>query len=74
MTFGAAPKAFKVSKTPKAQSNSKPGFKKSRPVQHVKFGVGIVEEIEKKNDGTMNVTVRFKSGVKKISSTFLQAL
>jgi DNA helicase-2/ATP-dependent DNA helicase PcrA len=74
MTFGSVPKAPKTTKVPKAQSNSKPSFKKSRPVQHVKFGVGIVEEVEKKNDGTMNVTVRFKSGVKKISSTFLQAL
>jgi DNA helicase-2/ATP-dependent DNA helicase PcrA len=82
MTFGFSQKEKTApvkaqSKKSNLTSKTKPGsstIKKNQPVKHEKFGVGIVEEIEKKSDGSLNVTVRFKAGTKKISSTFLQSI
>ncbi len=74
MTFGKPEqsKSKKVSDEP--EEKGRKGLKKNQPVKHVKFGVGIVEDIEKKTDGTINITVRFKDGSKKIASNFLQTI
>ena len=46
-------------------------FKKNQPVSHASFGIGIVKEIEKRGKQASVITVQFKTGTKKISSTFL---
>jgi len=48
-------------------------WRKNQPVQHAKYGVGIIEFAEEKGTDTY-VTVRFKAGVKKISAKFLHAV
>ena len=57
--------------TPKEKSTDDLGFKKNQPVRHKTFGMGLVQEIEKKNANSI-VTVNFKSGIKKIMSRFLE--
>ncbi len=52
------------------KSNS---FKKHQPVHHKKYGTGIVQDVTLTNDGTV-ITVKFKSGVKKIVAHFLKAI
>jgi len=46
-------------------------FKVNHPVSHAKYGVGIVQKVEDRADNTY-VTVKFKTGTKKITSEFLQ--
>lgn len=48
-------------------------FKKNQPVIHKKYGTGIVQNIEQKSDNLV-VIVRFRSGLKKIVSQFLEIL
>ncbi len=47
-------------------------WKKLHPVSHKKFGVGIIQEIETKPDGSIQITANFKDGIKKIDAKFLQ--
>jgi DNA helicase-2/ATP-dependent DNA helicase PcrA len=49
-------------------------FKKNQPVKHAMYGMGIVQNIETKRDGTVHVTVKFKDVIKKIVDKFLQAI
>lgn len=51
---------------------SEVGWKKNQPVQHVKFGIGIVEKVEKKGTDKFYITARFKLGIKKIDAQFLK--
>jgi len=46
-------------------------YKKNAVVKHAKYGIGIVQGTEKKSD-KIYVKVKFKSGEKKIVSSFLQ--
>lgn len=46
-------------------------WRKNQPVKHIKYGLGLVEMAEEK-DGSTYVTVKFKEGVKKIVSRFLE--
>lgn len=46
-------------------------WKKNQPVSHPTFGVGVIKEIEEKNDGTFTLTITFKVGTKKIASSFV---
>ena len=48
-------------------------FKISQPVQHAKFGLGIVQSVEEKS-GKNLVTVKFKEGVKIIDGSFLTSI
>jgi len=41
------------------------------PVKHPTFGVGLIQEVEKRGDGEYFLTISFKCGVKKISSRFV---
>jgi DNA helicase II / ATP-dependent DNA helicase PcrA len=43
-------------------------------VQHSVFGIGIIQSIEKRPDGTVHITAQFKAGVKKIAQTFLKVV
>lgn len=49
-------------------------WRKNSPVQHKKYGVGTIQEIEEKSSGETHLTVRFKAGVKKFLAQFLQKL
>ncbi|MDR3550699.1 MAG: 3'-5' exonuclease [Candidatus Babeliales bacterium] len=49
-------------------------FKLQQPVQHEKFGVGLVEEIEVKSPTIVYLTVKFKTGKKKLDSKFVKTL
>jgi ATP-dependent exoDNAse (exonuclease V) beta subunit len=59
-------------KQPDMPHTSNSAFKVNHPVTHAKYGVGIVQKIEDRADNTTYVTVKFKSGTKKITSEFLQ--
>lgn len=79
ITFNAAATIKKPSaiSTPKPEIN-KPitnhAFQKFQSIKHAKFGVGIIQEVEKKNPSTIYITAKFKSGTKKIKSDFIERL
>ncbi len=66
ITFGAASRDIQ----PQALTLN---FKKTQPVKHKSFGIGIIQKIETKGSA-IYITVRFKVGVKKIKSNFLQPI
>lgn len=66
-TFGPARQA------PLASSTKQLPFKQHQPVKHARFGVGIVQAVEQKNNDSITVTVKFKTGTKKIAAHFLEA-
>jgi hypothetical protein len=49
-------------------------WKKNQPVQHTKYGVGTIQDVEEKSSGDTYLTVKFKLTVKKILAQFLQKL
>ena len=49
-------------------------WKKNQPVVHATFGVGIVTDIELKGNKKTYLTVKFKSGTKKLSSDFVKVV
>lgn len=59
-----------VVKSSKKETNS---FKVHQPVQHKKYGTGIVQNIDKQSDTTV-ITVKFKNGIKKILASFLEMI
>lgn len=46
-------------------------WKQGQIIMHATFGQGVVERIEKKADEKYYLTIRFKSGIKKLDSAFL---
>lgn len=48
-------------------------WKRYQSVLHSTFGQGIIEKIEQKSSGT-HLTIRFKSGIKKLDATFIAPL
>ncbi len=50
------------------------GLRKHQTVKHTKFGLGIVQKIEKRAGGKTVATVRFGAQIKKIDASFLQIL
>lgn len=75
MTFGAARKVTPRRSAP-IQTKRQPStrFKKNQPVKHNKFGVGIIQKIEQRGTDKTFVTVKFKTGIKKIDAQFLTIL
>ena len=72
MTFGA-PRQASTKQPIQEQKIEQPGpWKKHQPIAHPQFGVGIIQEIELKKNGKLYVTANFKSGTKKIESSFLK--
>lgn len=51
-----------------------PTWKKNMPVKHPTFGVGIIQNIEKRDDSRTVITASFRDGVKKIDSKFVTAV
>lgn len=49
-------------------------FKKYQSVKHTKFGIGIIQEVEQKDEETVYITAKFKSGTKKIKADFLERI
>ncbi len=60
-------------KQPKPRTSPGSSWKTNQPVRHKTYGVGLVQKIEKRS-GDMVVTVKFKSGTKKIISRFLMLI
>lgn len=46
-------------------------WKQGQILMHATFGQGVIERIEKKADEKYYLTIRFKSGIKKLDSSFL---
>lgn len=63
---------FSASKTASASTFAKAGWKKNQPVTHQKFGVGIVQDIELRANGTTYLEVKFKTGTKKLDASFVK--
>lgn len=66
-------KTFSTSKpiqTEKKIAVSSSAWKTNQPVRHETFGVGIIKEVETRSETTY-LTISFKSGTKKIASTFI---
>ncbi len=78
MTFGGAQYTTKTMQSKKAATTSSRIFttkwKNKQPVKHKKFGLGLVEKIEQKANDKIYITVKFKSGTKKIVADFLQKI
>ena len=72
-TFGTAQKNTAPEKIASKTFAQKRGsiWKKNQPIKHATYGVGLIQKVEKRGDH-MYVTVKFKAGVKKIVSRFLQ--
>jgi DNA helicase-2/ATP-dependent DNA helicase PcrA len=49
-------------------------WKTNQPVMHEKYGMGVIQNVEIKADNIIYVTAKFRAGVKKIVSTFLQPI
>lgn len=50
------------------------GFASNQSVSHEKFGIGTVQSVEIKGNGTVYVTVKFKAGAKKLDGKFLKMI
>jgi DNA helicase-2/ATP-dependent DNA helicase PcrA len=50
------------------------GFRSNQSVSHEKFGIGTVQSVEVKGNGDIFVTVKFRTGAKKMDSKFLKTL
>lgn len=64
-------KASKLKKAKKPPKILAGNWKKNQPVLHEKYGTGLVQKVDDKGDGTFYITVKFKSGTKKIVNKFL---
>lgn len=66
-------KEIKVEKVVYEAPKSAPSelWKQGQIVSHATFGQGVIERVEKKGTSTWHLTIRFKSGIKKLDSGFL---
>ena len=75
LTFGSTRNLLdQKTQNMEAQAPFQHSFKKNQPVQHSKFGIGIIKEIELKKNGKLYITANFKSGTKKIEASFLSTV
>ncbi len=72
MTFGLKSNTLTPNATPAKPAEHSCTWKKNQPVTHPQFGVGIIQEIELKKNGKVYVTANFKTGTKKIESSFIK--
>jgi DNA helicase-2/ATP-dependent DNA helicase PcrA len=70
LTFGSAKK---IESTKPILSASSAVWKKNQSVKHIKFGIGIIQNVETKA-GNTTYTINFKSGQKKINAKFLEKI
>jgi len=71
-TFASYQESLPKKKTTSYSSAKSTPWKKNMPVSHPQFGIGIVTDAVKRDGSEYFVTVRFKTGTKKILSRFLQ--
>jgi DNA helicase-2/ATP-dependent DNA helicase PcrA len=81
VTFGPSKQTTRKTVGQKATSSSRPaasheadGWKKNQPVTHPTFGVGIIKNVERRENGNLIIEVTFKTGDKKIAHSFLKTL
>jgi DNA helicase-2/ATP-dependent DNA helicase PcrA len=74
LTFGNKQATIANKETAKIAINQEISWKKNQPVSHSQFGIGIIQEIELKKNGKLYITANFKSGTKKIESSFLKSV
>lgn len=74
LTFATAQVSRQKTVASHCSGSNPPDFKKNQPVQHAKFGVGIIQEIELKKNGKLYITANFKTGTKKIEASFLNKI
>lgn len=56
---------------PEPKITSYGNWKQGQVVVHPSFGQGVIEKIEKKSDEKYYLTIRFKSGIKKLDAAFV---
>lgn len=74
MTFGCNSRTSKLTtqiRSDAAAEKTTSGWKTGAIVQHAKFGQGIITKVEKASDQDYYLTVAFKSGQKKLLSSYL---
>lgn len=74
LTFGAHRTQKNSSEHHINQPSSLSEFKLHKPVNHQKFGVGIIKKIEKRDADKTFITVEFKVGIKVVESSYLKPL
>ncbi|MEX0940043.1 MAG: UvrD-helicase domain-containing protein [Candidatus Babeliales bacterium] len=64
----------KIKKSSSSKSLKSATFwQKNQTVKHIKFGVGIIKKVEEQGKDKVFITALFKSGIKKIDSSFLSS-
>jgi len=71
LTFGGGQKPARAEASPEINADE---WKKYQPVEHPQFGIGTIQDVERKRDGKLYITAKFKHATKKIESTFLKRL
>lgn len=71
LTFGSK-QTIPAKKTEEIAVHQDINWKKNKPVAHAQFGIGIIQEVERKQNGKLYITANFKAGTKKIESSFLK--
>ncbi len=56
-----------------AFQDESPTWQRHQSVMHKKFGRGVIERVEQRSTGT-HLTIRFKTGIKKLDSSFIAPL
>jgi len=64
---------FGKTTTKEKKSFSFGGYKKNQPVKHQKFGIGLVQKVEKKAD-RIYLSVKFNCGTKKLDAKFVKRI
>jgi DNA helicase-2/ATP-dependent DNA helicase PcrA len=59
------------SSRPKLEPNT---WRVNRTVKHKEFGLGIIQKVDDKGGGKFTITTKFGTGIKKISSDFLEII
>ncbi len=49
-------------------------FQLNQPIKHAKFGIGIIKHIDQRTDDDIVITAQFKTGLKKIKSSFVEKI
>ena len=49
-------------------------WRKNQPVSHKVFGVGVIQKVENRGEDKLYITAKFKRGIKKLDSQFLEVL
>lgn len=75
-TFGSfiSKNTERVKKPEEKPAATSASWKPNQPVKHKSFGTGIVQHVEKKGPDSYVLEIKFKSGVKKVTSNFIEKI